>query len=148
MTTDSHRLSILTAREIDDLYGLPRFADEDRHLYFGLSVPEREAVHTHTDSVAVEIRSFSGLSPTNYMKTTFVTLIVAINLMATHVVQAQERTLTMTKFEQQVWIVIFESKVREVERQGIRVETQTVKDTNSVFNQIRFELPKTDQKDD
>jgi hypothetical protein len=55
MTTDSHRLSILTAREIDVLYGLPRFADEDRHLYFGLSVPEREAVHTHTDSVAVHL---------------------------------------------------------------------------------------------
>ena len=55
MTTDSHRLSILTTREIDVLYGLPRFADEDRHLYFGLSVPEREAVHTHTDSVAVHL---------------------------------------------------------------------------------------------
>ena len=54
----------------------------------------------------------------------------------------------MTKFEQQVWIVVFESRVREDERLGKRVGTQTVKDTNSLFNEIRIELPKTDQKDD
>jgi hypothetical protein len=44
MPADSRRLSILTAREIDDLYGLPRFTDEDRRLYFELSTAEREAV--------------------------------------------------------------------------------------------------------
>jgi len=55
MTTDSHRLSILTAREIDDLYGLPRFTEDDRHLYFDLSATERAAVDAHTLSVAVHL---------------------------------------------------------------------------------------------
>jgi len=32
MAADSRRLSILTAREIDDLYGLPRFTEDDRQL--------------------------------------------------------------------------------------------------------------------
>lgn len=32
MGADSRRLSILTAREIDDLYGLPRFTEDDRQL--------------------------------------------------------------------------------------------------------------------
>jgi hypothetical protein len=31
------RLSILTAQEVDDLYGLPRFTEDDRRLYFDLS---------------------------------------------------------------------------------------------------------------
>jgi exonuclease VII large subunit len=44
MPANSRRLSILTAREIDDLYGLPRLTDEDRRLYFELSTAEREAV--------------------------------------------------------------------------------------------------------
>ncbi|MBI1748614.1 MAG: DUF4158 domain-containing protein [Acidobacteria bacterium] len=52
MTTDSHRLSILTTTEIDDLYGLPRFTEDDRCLYFDLSTAEREAVDAHTPSVA------------------------------------------------------------------------------------------------
>jgi hypothetical protein len=33
MAFDSRRLSILTAHEIDDLYGLPRFMEDDRRLY-------------------------------------------------------------------------------------------------------------------
>jgi hypothetical protein len=32
--SDSRRLAILTAREIDEQYGLPRFTDEDRCIYF------------------------------------------------------------------------------------------------------------------
>src|SRR5690242_5626714 len=44
MTADSHRLAILTAREIEDLYACPRFTPEDRALYFALSSPERQAV--------------------------------------------------------------------------------------------------------
>jgi hypothetical protein len=53
MSPDSRRLDILTAREIEELYGQPRFTDEDRRLYFDLSVPECEAlalgaVHTGT----------------------------------------------------------------------------------------------------
>nr|MBS0021077.1 hypothetical protein [Gammaproteobacteria bacterium] len=41
MGADSRRLSILTAREIDDLYGLPRFTENDRVLYFDLSPAQR-----------------------------------------------------------------------------------------------------------
>lgn len=56
MLADSRRLSILTAQEIDDLYALPRFTDEDRRLYFDLSAAEHEAVHTiHTMSAAVHL---------------------------------------------------------------------------------------------
>jgi TnpA family transposase len=56
MTSDSRRLSILSAREIDELYGLPRFTEEDRRLYFELSAAEREAVHAvHTASAAVHL---------------------------------------------------------------------------------------------
>jgi TnpA family transposase len=42
MVTDSRRLSILTAQEVDDLFGLPRFIEEDRQLHFDLSPAERE----------------------------------------------------------------------------------------------------------
>jgi exonuclease VII large subunit len=50
------RLLILTAREIDDLYSLPSFTNEDRRLYFGLSPIEREAVGAiHTTSAAVHL---------------------------------------------------------------------------------------------
>ena len=45
----SRRLSILTQREIDDLYGLPRFTEEERQLYFDLSAAEQarlRAMHT------------------------------------------------------------------------------------------------------
>jgi len=53
---DSSRLSILSTREIDELYGLPRLTEEDRRLYFDLSVPEREAVAAvHTTSAAVHL---------------------------------------------------------------------------------------------
>ena len=56
MNINSYRLSILSAAEIDDLYGLPRFTEEDRHLYFDLSVAEREALTAvHTMSAAVHL---------------------------------------------------------------------------------------------
>jgi hypothetical protein len=56
MAADSRRLSILTASEIDDLYGLPRFTKDDRQLYFELSPAEREAVDgVHTTSAAVHL---------------------------------------------------------------------------------------------
>jgi hypothetical protein len=51
--SDSHRLAILTSEEIDDLYGLPRFSDEDRQLYFELNADELEAVQARTTSVGV-----------------------------------------------------------------------------------------------
>jgi TnpA family transposase len=56
MASDSRRLSILTAREVDDLYGLPRFREKDRDLYFDLSPAERELVDgVFTISVAVHL---------------------------------------------------------------------------------------------
>jgi len=45
MSSDSYRLTILTAEEIEDLFGFPRFTDEDRHLYFDLSTSERVGVN-------------------------------------------------------------------------------------------------------
>ncbi|MBS3962875.1 MAG: Tn3 family transposase [Methylomonas sp.] len=44
MNVNSRRLSILTKSEIDDLYGLPRLSDDDRSLFFDLSVIEQKAV--------------------------------------------------------------------------------------------------------
>jgi hypothetical protein len=56
MPADSRRLSILTAQEIDDLYGLPRFAEDDRRLYFDLSPAEHNAVcAVHTASSAIHL---------------------------------------------------------------------------------------------
>jgi hypothetical protein len=56
MAADSRRLSILTAKKVDDLYGLPRFNEDDRLLYFDLSAAEREAVDgVHTTSAAVHL---------------------------------------------------------------------------------------------
>lgn len=56
MTSDSRRLAILTVREIDELYGLPCFTDEERCIYFDLSPAERDAVDAvHTDAAAVHM---------------------------------------------------------------------------------------------
>ena len=55
MSSDSHRLTILTAEEIEDLFGFPHFTDEDRHLYFDLSKPERTAVDAYTVPVAIHL---------------------------------------------------------------------------------------------
>ena len=56
MNVNSRRLSILTKREIDDLYGLPCFSDEDRNLYFDLSTDEKSAVDSvHTSSAAAHL---------------------------------------------------------------------------------------------
>ena len=50
------RLSILTVQEVDDLYGLPRFTEDDRCLYFDLSPAERELVDgVFTISVSVHL---------------------------------------------------------------------------------------------
>src|ERR1700730_7772014 len=50
------RLSILTIQEVDDLYGLPHFTEDDRSLYFDLSPAERELVDgVSTISVAVHL---------------------------------------------------------------------------------------------
>jgi hypothetical protein len=56
MTSDSRRLAILTAREIDELYGLPRFTDEERRIYFDLSPAERDATDAvHTGAAAIHM---------------------------------------------------------------------------------------------
>ena len=56
MTAASRRLSILTTQEIDDLYGLPRFTENDRALFFDLNPVEQEMVGgVHTISVAVHL---------------------------------------------------------------------------------------------
>jgi hypothetical protein len=56
MAADSRRLSILAAREIEDLYGLPRLTEADRLLYFDLSPAEHKAVDgLHTASAAVHL---------------------------------------------------------------------------------------------
>jgi TnpA family transposase len=39
----SHRLEILTASEIDDLFGLPCFTSDDRRVYFDLTAVEQQA---------------------------------------------------------------------------------------------------------
>jgi TnpA family transposase len=50
------RLSILTAQEAEDLYGLPCFTEDDRRLYFDLSPAERELVDgVFTISVSVHL---------------------------------------------------------------------------------------------
>jgi TnpA family transposase len=56
MNANSRRLSILTKSEIDDLYGLPCFSDDDRCLFFNLSAIEQKAVDAvHTRSAAVHL---------------------------------------------------------------------------------------------
>ncbi len=56
MATDSRRLSILSAQEIEGLYGLPRFTEDDRQVFFDLSPVEREVVDAvHAISTAVQL---------------------------------------------------------------------------------------------
>ena len=56
MAANSRRLSILSAAEVDDLYGLPNFTPDERGLYFDLSAKESDAVGSvHTASVAVHL---------------------------------------------------------------------------------------------
>ncbi len=52
-SADSHRLVILNAQEIEELFGLPQFTESDRQLYFDLSVPELTALASRTTSVGV-----------------------------------------------------------------------------------------------
>lgn len=56
MSSESHRLSILSDQEVEDLYGFPHLTDEERQLYFQLSEPEMAAVGAiRTASVAVHL---------------------------------------------------------------------------------------------
>jgi len=49
ISASSRRLSILTQREIDDLYGLSRFTEEDRQIYFDLSAAEEARVRVRSN---------------------------------------------------------------------------------------------------
>ncbi|EIL96198.1 DUF4158 domain-containing protein [Rhodanobacter sp. 115] len=53
MTANTHRLAILTSEEIDDLYGRPRFTDDERLLYFDLNASEQAAVAALRGSTGV-----------------------------------------------------------------------------------------------
>ena len=53
--TASHRLSILTCAEIDELYALPHFTDEDRHAYFELGDAEQQLVRARTIPIALHL---------------------------------------------------------------------------------------------
>ncbi len=55
MSLDVHRLSILTAKEIDAPYGLSHFTAQERQIYFDLSILERAAVAAPTPAVAVHL---------------------------------------------------------------------------------------------
>ena len=56
MATDSGRLSILTTQEIDDLFGLPHFTENDRRFFFDLNPAESDLVDSvYTISVAVHL---------------------------------------------------------------------------------------------
>ena len=59
--TESHRLAILTASEIDDLFALPRFTKEDRQLYFDLNPVEQEAAAAYNFPVAAHFVLQLGL---------------------------------------------------------------------------------------
>nr|WP_244754334.1 Tn3 family transposase [Rhodanobacter sp. B2A1Ga4] len=53
MTTNQHRLAILAGEEIDELYGLPRFTEDERLLYFDLSAAEHAAVAARRGTTGV-----------------------------------------------------------------------------------------------
>lgn len=55
MAAHSHRLSILTRHEIDELYALPHFTDEERRAYFELGEAEQQLVQSRTTSVAAHL---------------------------------------------------------------------------------------------
>lgn len=50
---ESHRLVILTTKEIQEVWGLPKFSEEDRQLYFDFSPPERAAIESRNFSVGI-----------------------------------------------------------------------------------------------
>lgn len=51
--TESHRLNILTQPEINDLYNLPQFDDEDRQHYFAMSDAEQACVRLRRSSAGI-----------------------------------------------------------------------------------------------
>lgn len=52
-STNSHRLGLLSAEEIQDIYGLPSFTDEDREAHFELTPAEQAAVQARQTAVGI-----------------------------------------------------------------------------------------------
>jgi len=52
-TKSSHRLAILSQQEIDDLFELPQFTDDEQELYFDFSTTELSVIATKTFSGGV-----------------------------------------------------------------------------------------------
>lgn len=50
---NTHRLTILTAPEINELYGLPRFSDEERLHFFDMNAQEQQTLATHRNAVGI-----------------------------------------------------------------------------------------------
>jgi len=41
------RINILNQKEVEEVYGFPRFSDEERIIYFALTPPEQQLVDIH-----------------------------------------------------------------------------------------------------
>ena len=52
-SANSHRLNILTSAEINDLYGLPRFGDNERQLFFDMSETEYLSIQSRRASAGI-----------------------------------------------------------------------------------------------
>lgn len=52
-SADSHRLNILTSAEINELYGLPRFGDNERQLFFDMSEAEHLSIQSRRASAGI-----------------------------------------------------------------------------------------------
>jgi hypothetical protein len=63
-SADSHRLNILTAAEINELYDLPQFGDNERQLFFDMSEAEHQSISSRRASagifVALELGYFKA----------------------------------------------------------------------------------------
>lgn len=56
MSSDTRRLNILSIEEVEDLYDLPKFNDDDRKLYFDFSILELDTIkRIHTAAVAIHL---------------------------------------------------------------------------------------------
>ena len=59
--TTQRRLKILTADDLDALYGRPTFTPEERRYYFALSPPEQEALQSSVRSKPGVVYFAAGL---------------------------------------------------------------------------------------
>ena len=52
-TPNAHRLNILTPSEINELYSLPQFGDEERQQYFDMSAQELQSVEQRRSAIGI-----------------------------------------------------------------------------------------------